>query len=217
MTKNETLSIQPIPEPTIRRLPLYYQFIKEMHSQGEMFISCTDISNHLDLTAIQIRKDLSYTGAVGKSKTGYEVHSLLNTLEEFLGYRNTKDAMIIGAGNLGMALLGYEGFKDYGLNIIAAFDSDPAKIGTTVHGKMILDIEKFGELARRMGTQIGILTVPAKYAQQVADIMIKAGIKAIWNFAPVKITVPNDVIVQHENLASSLVVLSHKISNELNF
>lgn len=205
--------LQPTPEPTIRRLPIYYQYIKEKQKQGKTSISCTDISNHLSLTAIQVRKDLAFSGAIGKSKTGYEINELLKILEEFLGYCNTKDAMIIGAGNLGLALLGYDNFKNYGLNIVAAFDSDPIKVGMKVNSKLVLDINKFDKIAKRLGVQIGIITVPEEHAQYAADIMVKAGIKAIWNFAPIKISVPPDVIVQHENLAASLVVLSQKITN----
>jgi redox-sensing transcriptional repressor len=143
------------------------------------------------------------------------VAELIDILEQFLGYRRVDDAFLIGAGHLGLALLGYEGFKERGLNIVAAFDTDPDKIGKRFHGKEILHIDKFTKLVERMKIPIGILTVPAHEAQKITDMMVNAGIKAIWSFAPVHIHVPPDVIVQHENLASSLVVLSKKLTTKL--
>lgn len=213
MSADSNCNIQPIPEPTLRRLPLYYQLLSEKHSEGVKNISCTEISNKLDFTAIQIRKDLSYAGAQGRSKTGYDVKELLLTLEDFLGYRKTKDALIVGAGNLGMALMGYDGFKNYGLNIVVAFDTNIEKVGKKYHGKEVFHMSKIEEMIKKLGIPIGILTVPKDFAQETADIMVNAGIKAIWNFAPVKISVPDEVMVQHENLASSLAVLSHKLDN----
>ncbi len=213
MSSDSNSSIQQIPEPTLRRLPLYHQLLSEKHSEGAKNISCTEISNILGFTAIQIRKDLAYTGAVGRSKTGYNVKELLYILEDILGYTKTKDALIVGAGNLGLALMGYDGFKNYGLNIVAAFDTDPQKTGKLFHGKAVFDISELEKLAKEKGIKIGILTVPSAFAQETADLMVNAGIKAIWNFAPVKINVPDDVLVQHENLASSLAVLSHKLDN----
>jgi len=206
--------IQSIPEPTLRRLPVYYQYVKN-HKADEVHVSCTQIAQALNQKPIQVRKDLEIAGAIGKPRLGYPVADLVDILEQFLGYRRVDDAFLIGAGHLGLALLGYEGFKERGLNIAAAFDSDPHKIGERFHGKEILHIDTFTKLVERMKIPIGILTVPAQEAQKIADMMVKAGIKAIWNFAPVHIHVPEDIIVQHENLASSLVVLSKKLSAQL--
>ena len=164
---------------------------------------------------IQVRKDLEITEASGKPKLGYEVKELLNNIEEFLGWNNTTEAYLVGVGNLGSALLGYQGFKDYGLNIIAAFDTDESKSGKEILGRMVFPVSKLPDMIRRMGIKIGILTVPANCAQSLANTMVEAGIHAIWNFSPVKIMTPQDVIVQHENLASSLVVLSKKLAMSL--
>ncbi len=206
--------LKPIPEPTLRRLPIYYQYLKKMRDEQKVdYISCTRIGNDLNIIPIQVRKDLAITDAVGKPKLGYTVSELVTTIEDFLGWNNTTDAYLVGVGNLGTALLGYQGFKEYGLNIIAAFDKDEAKVGSEIAGKKVLPVSKLPDMIKRMGIKIGILTVPAQAAQELADSMVKAGIQAIWNFSPIKVLAPPGVIVQHENLASSLVVLSKKLAH----
>lgn len=206
-------SIKPIPEPTLRRLPIYYQYLKKIHTERKMeYISATQIGGDLNIIPIQVRKDLEITDVVGKPKLGYNVTELMFAIEDFLGWNNTTDAFLVGAGNLGSALLGYNGFKEYGVNIIAAFDIDEQKVGTSVDGKPIFHINKLQDMIKRMGIKIGIITTPPGHAQEVADIMTDAGICAIWNFSHTKINVPQGVIVQHENLASSLVVLSKKLA-----
>jgi redox-sensing transcriptional repressor len=209
----EMTILKPIPEPTLRRLPIYYQYLKKMHDDSQLkSISCTKIGNDLNILPIQVRKDLAITDVVGKPKLGYSVEELIGTIEDFLGWNNTTEAYLVGAGNLGAALLGYQGFREYGLDIIAAFDTDESKVGTEIRGKKIIHAKKLPEMIRRMGIKIGILTVPAYCAQELADTMVRAGIHAIWNFSPAKVIVPPHVIVQHENLASSLVVLSKKLA-----
>jgi redox-sensing transcriptional repressor len=202
-----------IPEPTLRRLPLYYQYLKKVQTDKKSeYISCTQIGNELNMLPIQVRKDLEITEASGKPKLGYEIKELLNNIEIFLGWNNTTEAYLVGVGNLGAALLGYQGFKDYGLDIIAAFDADESKSGKEIQGKMVFPVSKLSEMIKRMGIQIGILTVPANCAQSLANTMVEAGVHAIWNFSPIKIMAPQNIIVQHENLASSLVVLSKKLA-----
>lgn len=205
--------IKPIPEPTLRRLPLYYQYLKKIRDEkkGE-FVSCTQIGNVLGILPIQVRKDLGVTDAVGKPKLGYSIDELIAIIEDFLGWNNTKDAYLVGVGHLGTALLGFERFKEYGLNIIAAFDIDKEKIGQTIHGVKVFHIGKLDNMVKRMGIKIGILTVPSAPAQDLTNEMVHAGIEAIWNFSPVKVTVRPGIIIQHENLASSLVVLSKKLT-----
>lgn len=210
--KNEG-AMKPIPEPTLRRLPIYYQYLKRMRMEtGLDHISSTRIGNDLNILPIQVRKDLQITRATGKPKLGYEVGELMAAIEAFLGWNNTTDGYLVGVGNLGSALLGYQGFKEYGLNVVAAFDVDERKVGTEIHGTTVLHVSKLPGLIKRTGIKIGILTVPGKEAQVLADTMIKAGIRAIWNFSPVKLNAPPHVIIQHENLASSLVVLSKKLA-----
>jgi redox-sensing transcriptional repressor len=214
MMENKQENIKPVygvPEPTLRRLPMYHQYLKNIEAENIAFISCTAISKDLDLVPIQVRKDIEITGITGKPKVGYSVRELIDSIEEFLGWQNTSNAFLAGAGSLGAAILGYQGFKEYGLDILAAFDSDPKKQGTTIHGKKVFGLKKMADLIKRMKVKIGILTVPAPSAQETADIMIAAGIRAIWNFAPVKLNAPAGVIIHNENLAASLAVLSKKL------
>jgi redox-sensing transcriptional repressor len=206
-------AVKPIPEPTLRRLPIYYQYLKKAHKEGRTdFISATQIGNDLNILPIQVRKDLEVTDVIGKPKLGYSITDLMRTIEDFLGWNNTADAFLVGAGHLGAALHGYGGFREYGLNIIAAFDVDEAKIGTEIGGKMVFNLSKLPDMIGRMSIRIGVIATPAVNAQEVANIMVGAGIRAIWNFSPTKISVPPGIIVQHENLASSLVVLSKKLA-----
>lgn len=198
--------------PTLRRLPVYYYYLKGIEKSGRPFISCSHIAQDMNTTPIQVRKDLEAAGAEGKPKVGYSVSALICILENALGYQNTHEAFLVGAGNLGRALLGYTVFEEYGLKIIAAFDNNPSLIGTEVGGKPVLDVARLDDLVRRMNVKIGIITVPYEHTQQTADSMIAAGIKAIWNFAPVHIKAPENIIVQNVNMASSLAVLSNKLN-----
>lgn len=204
-----------IAEPTLRRLPSYHHFLKEYQQTGARFVSCSIIGRQLRLDPTQVRKDLESTAIIGRPKTGYEVTQLIQAIEDFLGWNNAHDAFLVGAGSLGRALLGYERFTQFGLNILAAFDSDPAKIGTEIGGRQVLPLEKLSDLARRMYIHIGIVTVPAPAAQHVADLLVAGGILAIWNFAPVTLSVPDSVIVQNEDLYNSLASLSFKLAKKL--
>ncbi len=200
-----------IPEPTLRRIPLYYQYLKRRQDEQLDAISSTVMASDLSLTPIQIRKDLEWIGASGRPRTGYDIEVLLDCMERFLGYNNAHDAFIVGAGHLGQALLGYEGFEDYGLHIVAAFDSDPTKVGAQIAGKNVLPMSKLEDMVRRLHILIGILAVPAHEAQAICDRMVAAGIRGIWNFTPFHLTVPEGVIVQHENMATSLAVLANRL------
>ncbi|MDR1195734.1 MAG: redox-sensing transcriptional repressor Rex [Endomicrobium sp.] len=204
-------------EPAVRRLPVYHHYLVKVHEAGGIFISSTQIAADLNLVQVQVRKDLEFTGLEGKPKIGYEVTALLKAIEVFLGWDKINPAILAGAGHLGNALLGYQGFKEYGLNIVAAFDSDFVKIGKLIHGKPVYSIDFMEKYIQEHNTEIGILTAPAQYAQDLADKMINAGIKAIWNFAPARITADKpDIIIQHESLASSFAVLSKKINSNIN-
>jgi redox-sensing transcriptional repressor len=197
--------------PTLKRLPLYLRLLRKMKENGEEYASGTVVAKELGLDPIVVRKDLAITGAVGRPRLGFPMDEIISAIEEFLGWSNTSDAFLVGVGNMGRALLGYQGFEQHGMRIVAAFDSDPNIIGTAVHGKSVLDISKMPDLAKRMHVRIGILTVTASVAQGVADAMIAGGIRAIWNFTPTSLDVPNYVILQREELASSLAVLSHRL------
>ncbi|AKL98110.1 redox-sensing transcriptional repressor Rex [Endomicrobium proavitum] len=204
-----------VSEATIRRLPVYHHYLLKTKEMGIAAISSTQIASDLNLTPIQVRKDLEATGLKGKPKVGYAVSDLLGAIETFLEWNKINPAILIGAGHLGYAILGYQGFEHYGLKIAAAFDNDFAKIGKLIHGKPIYSIDSMEKYIREHKTEVGILTVPASSAQELADIMISAGIKAIWSFAPARITTSaKDVIIQHENLASSLAVLFKNINKK---
>jgi redox-sensing transcriptional repressor len=166
----------------------------------------------LGLVPVQVRKDLQYTGIIGKPKTGYSVPELILAIETFLGWNNINEAFLVGVGNLGTALLGHERFSKFGLRIVAAFDTDSEKIGQWIHEKAVLPVEQLGDLAQRMSIHLGIITTPADIAQTVAEEMVKGGIQAIWNFAPVKLKVPENIIVHNEDLYNSLASLSWKLA-----
>lgn len=208
-------AVKSAPLPSVRRLPAYLRFLQTLKAHDRDVVSCTHIAEELGLVSTQVRKDLAVTGIVGKPKVGYSVPQLIEAIQEFLGWNNTTDAFLVGAGSLGHALLGYTGFQDYGLNIVAAFDVDPAKIGLDVHGREVFPLDKLHDLALRMHVLIGVLTVPAAAAQDVATFMVLSGIRAIWNYTPVKLEVPESVVVEDVKLVSSLAVLSSRLAETL--
>ncbi|HAK44501.1 MAG TPA: redox-sensing transcriptional repressor Rex [Spirochaeta sp.] len=199
------------PLPSVRRLPLYLTVLEEFSREGREWISTTDFSEVLFLKPIQVRKDLAHTGIIGKPKKGFKVDELISTIYNFLGWNNLTEAFLVGSGALGSALLGYEGFQRHGLNIVAAFDVSSDIIGKTIHGKEILSMDKLPDLAKRMQVKLGIITVPSSGAQQAADSLVEAGISGIWNFSPIKLQVPETVVVQREDISSGLAVLSVKL------
>lgn len=212
MTENE---VKTAPLPSVRRLPTYLRFLYELRARGREVVSCTHIADDLGLVSVQVRKDLAVTGIIGRPKVGYQVSELIAAIEVFLGWNNTRDAFLVGAGCLGAALLGYEGFAEFNLNVLAGFDIQPAKIGKQIHGKDVFALDKLPNLVKRMHVLIGILTVPAAAAQEVADLMVRSGIRAIWNYTPVRLHVPEIVIVEDVKLAASLAVLSSRLAESL--
>ncbi len=204
-----------ISKRTLYRLPIYLSLLQEKEREGVEYISATTIANLLDLNHVQVRKDLSCASSAGRPKVGYETKVLINDLQNFLDYNNTKNAVIVGAGDLGKALLGYNGFTSYGLNVIAAFDTNEEICGTDIKGKPIYNIDKIEEMVSKYDIAIGIITTPAQFAQATCDRLVKCGVKAIWNFAPTSLTVPKDIIVQNENMATSLAILSNKLNEAM--
>jgi redox-sensing transcriptional repressor len=201
-----------IPQPTLRRLPAYYHYFKIAAEKQLKEISTTLIAADLRLDPTQVRKDLAYTGIVGKPKVGFDVHAVIKAIETTLNWDNKNEAFLVGAGLLGKAMLKYDGFKEYGIEIIAAFDNDIDLIDTEFNNIPILNIEKLPNLIERMHINIGIITVPRQAAQEVADSLIEGGIKAIWNFAPCSLKVPDSVIIENASFTNSLGVLTRKLS-----
>lgn len=204
-----------VPLPTIRRLPMYFSLLQKAAQENQTSVSSSQLASALGLEPIQVRKDLEAIGVTGQPRVGFPVVELVQAIERFLGWDNTTDAFILGAGHLGTALAGYRGFENRGLNVVALFDNDPRKVGQTVHGKEVLHIDKLGNLANRLHVHIAILTVPAEVAVGVAQLAIDAGIQAIWNFTPTKLIVPENVILERVDLAASLAVLSSKLAARL--
>jgi redox-sensing transcriptional repressor len=204
-----------IAEASLRRLPVYHRLLLEIATTGVPYVSCSVIARALDLDPTQVRKDIEATGIAGKPKVGYSLPELIRWIEDFLGWSNSKEAFLAGTGSLGSALLGYEKFRQLGINIIAAFDTDPYKVGEQVHGKEVLHLDKLVDLAQRMHIHLGVIATPAAAAQKVADLMVAGGIRAIWNFAPVHLRVPGNVILQNEDLYHSLASLSFKLERQL--
>jgi redox-sensing transcriptional repressor len=201
-----------IPRPTLQRLPAYLAVLKRMGPAGDEQVACTYIAERLGLDAVQVRKDLQFTGVIGRPRVGYTTTDLIAAIESTLGWDNFSDAFLVGAGNMGAALLGHAQLRSYGLQIVAAFDTDKTKVGTTLQGKKVFALAKLPELAKRMHIHIGIITVPAEAAQSVAELLLEGGIRAIWNFAPTSVTVPPDVIVENADLSRSLAVLTGRLT-----
>ncbi len=196
-----------ISKSVLKRLPGYLTYLKSMPEGSPVHISATALANALGMGEVQVRKDLAMVSDGGRPKIGYQREALIDDIEQFLGYDNTTDAVLIGAGKLGQALMGYKGFDEFGLNIMAAFDRTP-KMERTEEGKPVYPIAKLSQYLRTHKVLMGIITVPGESAQEVADQLIAGGIKAIWNFAPVHLDVPPNILVQNENMATSLAVLS---------
>ena len=201
-----------LPEPTLRRLPWYLAYLKLLKDQGVEFVSSTQISKEINVDASQIAKDLSFINISGKTRVGYEVNSLVDVLEDFLGFTRSHKAFIFGAGSLGAALLHDNGLEQFGLQIVAAFDVNPKKINTVINDIPVYDISEFEKYREQYGVNIGILTVPVDKAQQVADQMISGGLKAIRNFTPFRIRVPYDIVVQNTSIYAHLAVMFNRLN-----
>lgn len=200
-----------IPEPTLRRLPFYLAYLKLIKQEGQQHVSSTQIAKGFGADPSQVAKDLSYINISGKTRVGYEVDSLTDVLEKYLGFSIIHEAFLFGAGSLGAALLHDNGLNQFGLQITKAFDVNPALTGKTINEVTIHHIDKFPKLREENNVKIGILCVPVEKAQLVAEKMIEGGIKAIWNFTPVKIKVPDVAIVQNTSLYAHLAVMFNKL------
>ena len=203
-----------ISKSVLKRLPGYLAYLKTLNDTNSPYISATALANALGMGEEQVRKDLAMVSDGGRPKIGYNRVALIDDVEQFLGYDNTTDAVLIGAGKLGQALLGYSGFEAYGLNILAAFDAKPMA-ETSNEGTPIYPMEQLEGFFKANKVLMAIITVPAAHAQSVCDRLIGCGIKAIWNFAPTHLEVPANILVQNENMATSLAVLSMHLQAQI--
>lgn len=207
MNKKSILSKQ-----ALKRLPVYMSYLKSLDTEQLEYISSSTVAEALDMNDVQVRKDLAAVcKTAGIPKKGFVVRDLIGGISDFLGYSQGNDAILIGAGNLGMALMSYRGFDNYGINIVAAFDSRPE----IIDNKKVFDISRLDEICKELNVKIGIITVPDIAAQKVCDLLVKSGILAIWNFAPTHIKAPEEILVQNENMASSLALLSNHLREKM--
>ena len=202
------------PLPSIQRLPVYLRFLKEQRGRGKSLISCTRIAEEFGQLSVQVRKDLAITGISGRPKIGYRIGELIDAIELFLGWNKGIDAFLVGAGSLGSAILGYEGFAEHGLRIVAAFDTDSKKIGQTIHHCPVYDVKELVERGKNRKIELGILTVPFPAAQTVARLLFKIGVRGIWNYTPVRLETPSDVVCENVKLSASFAVLSSRLKKE---
>lgn len=198
---------------TITNSAEYLRYLKAARSENISTVALKDISTATHIEISSVAEDLRQIA--GTDVATFATSSLIALIEHYLGYEDTCSAILVGVGNMGSAILSYQGFQDYGINIAAAFDRDPEVIGTAINGNQVLDIQDMPDLCKRLNVVIGILSVPAHEAQKVCDEMVASGIRAIWNFAPVKLSVPENVILQNENIADSLLMLSGRVEHEL--
>ena len=203
-----------VSKAVLKRLPGYLSYLKSIPKDVSPYISATSLANALNMGEVQVRKDLAMVSDGGRPKVGYIRENLIEDISQFLGYDNTTDAILIGAGKLGQALMGYNGFDAYGLNILAAFDLFPFAEKTD-EGKPVYHMDQLEGYCSAYNVLMGIIAVPAQNAQVVCDRLVACGIKAIWNFAPTHLDVPSHILVQNENMATSLAVLSMHLQAQI--
>ena len=191
----------------VKRLPAYLQLLRILQAEGNEYVSGTVLASVHHLEPVIVRKDLAITGITGTPRIGFRVNELISAIELFLGWDIQTKAILVGTGILGTALLGYRGFENFGLQIIAAFDSDPRKVGRWLKGRRVQALEQLVKFARHNRITLGVLTVPGDAAQEAANLIARAGIRGIWNFTPTKLELPGDLVTQKEDLAEGLAVL----------
>jgi redox-sensing transcriptional repressor len=212
MIPEKTSPVWKLPEPTLRRLPWYLAFVKLLKDRGEVYVSSTQIAKEINVDSSQVAKDLSFVNISGKTRVGYEIATLVAVLEDFLGFTVQHKAFLFGVGSLGAALLQDSGLKQYGLEIIAGFDVRRELAGTSINEIPVFHISEFPTRQKKMGATIGVITVPVDQAQAVTDHIIAGGIKALWNFTPFRIRVPEDVVVQNTSMYAHLAVMFNRLS-----
>ncbi|OYT15755.1 MAG: redox-sensing transcriptional repressor Rex [Bacteroidetes bacterium 4572_77] len=200
-----------IPVPTIRRFPMYLSFLKSISTEAGKYISAPDMAGELHIDPTQISKDFSYLKISGKTKVGYEANTLISVIEDFLGYHILRKAVIVGIGNIGVALIKYNEFKKEGMEIIAGFDIDDQVIGQKINNVEIFKMEALSKDFPKEAVDIGIIAVPGNQAQEVADIMIESGMKSIWNFSVRPISASDNIIIENTSIESGLAMIKWKL------
>ena len=214
MIDNKNIARIILPEPTISRLPWYLSYLNLQRSHNVEYVSSTQIAKDINVDASQIAKDLSFLNIKGKTRIGYEVDTLVKELVDFLGFQRKHNAFMIGVGSLGKALIQDSGLMQFGLNIVAGFDVNPALIGTSIGDVPIFSMDELDERQEEFGTEIGILAVPAEHAQDATDTMIACGIQAIWNFTPSRIKASNDIVIQNTSIYAHLAVRYNRLEEK---
>lgn len=201
-----------ISKASIARMPVYLRCLQRKLAEGKRFVSSSEIAGDVLVSAVLVRKDLSgISSSAGKPRVGFEIRRLIADIEKFLGYDNLTDAVIVGVGGLGKAFLGYEGFKNNGLNIVAGFDTDKNVVGKKIAGKQIYHVDDLEKFVRKENIRIGIIAVPGGAAQSVLDRMTEAGICGVWNFAPARLSAPTSVVIKNEDLSASFALLVNEL------
>jgi redox-sensing transcriptional repressor len=208
--------VRNLPTPSVQRLPVYLRLLKEARDRGDDVVSCTRIAEEFGQRSVQVRKDLAITGVSGRPKVGYRVDELIEASESFLGWDVKTTAFLVGVGNLGRAILNYEGFVEHGLDVAAAFDANPALFGQEINGRVVRPLDQIASTAAQLRqegrvVEMGIVTVPARAAQPVADKLVEIGVRAIWNYAPVRLDLPGDVVYEEVKLSASFAVLTNRL------
>ncbi len=202
-----------ISQSTVRRLSLYLRFLEESETQGHATISSEELARRGGTTSAQVRKDLSFFGSFGKRGLGYSVPALAARIRDILGLKRSYRVVLVGAGKIGGALVQYQGFRQRGFNVTAIYDRDPQKIGTRWNGLVVRDVKHLEADLKKEPPDIAIVVTPAEAAQDVVDRLVRTGVKAILNFAPVQLVVPSDVVVKTVNMALELETLSYALAN----
>jgi redox-sensing transcriptional repressor len=215
MASEEIKQIWKVPEPTLRRLPWYLAYVKLLKGKGEAYVSSTQIAKEINVDSSQVAKDLSFVNITGKTRVGYEINALVAVLDDFLGFTVQHNAFLFGVGSLGAALLQDSGLSQYGLDIIAGFDTRDELAGTSIKGIPVFHLSEFPACQKKLNATIGVITVPVDQAQAVTDHIISEGIKALWNFTPFRIRVPRHVVVQNTSMYAHLAVMFNRL-NQLN-
>ena len=200
-----------LPLRIVRHFPLYLNWIREKMAGGVEYVSAAELAAACGFDPVVTRKELAITGVIGTPRKGFPAAALSQAITVCLGWDNSTDAVLVGAGSLGTALLGYDGFREHNFDFVVAFDTNPAKIGRKLHGVPVRDVSEMQCLVRRMNIRLAVLTVPKDCAQSCADKLVAAGIRGIWNFSPVKLNVPKSIYVENADLAAGLAALSHAI------